>query len=88
MTPLKDRVILRQYVQDAETEGGIVIPEKSRAKLPTAKVIAIGPSVEQVKVGDEVNFNHLCFNILPSESGDLLIVEEADILVILDKDKK
>lgn len=86
MTPLNDRVILRQLVEDAESEGGIVIPDAVRKKLPEAEVIACGPKCEQVKVGDTVIFNTYSTNYLPSDAGDLVIVEEADILVILDKE--
>ena len=85
MTPLNDRVILRQFVEAATSDGGIVLPEQSRKKLPEAEVIAVGPKVEQVQVGDRVIFNTYSTNVLPSEEGDLVIVDEADILVILDK---
>lgn len=83
MTPIGDRVVLKQFIEAATSEGGIVIPEIARAQLPEAEVLFVGPDVKQVKVGDIVVFNTYSKNRMTTDAGDVVVVDEIDILVIL-----
>lgn len=55
VTPLQDRVLVAENKKEDTTESGIII-EGARGVGNTAKatVLAIGPSVKDVKVGDVV----------------------------------
>jgi co-chaperonin GroES (HSP10) len=55
VTPLQDRVLVAENKKEDTTESGIII-EGARGVGNTAKatVLAIGPTVKDVKVGDVV----------------------------------
>jgi chaperonin GroES len=78
------KVILAQGVTAPITEGGIVLPENAKSKLPTGLVITIGGEVKVVKVADRVQFNPYAGSAIIVSGRDYLVVEEADILVILE----
>ena len=43
LTPLGDRVVLKQLVAEETTKSGIVIPGQAKEKPQQAEVIAVGP---------------------------------------------
>ena len=43
LTPLGDRVVLKQLVAEETTKSGIVIPGQSKEKPQQAEVVAVGP---------------------------------------------
>jgi len=56
-TPLKDKIIVERIQPLRETASGIIL--KSAVEPHRAKVIAIGPDVDEVSIGEEclVNWN-------------------------------
>jgi|CryBogDrversion2_5_1035270.scaffolds.fasta_scaffold15144_1 co-chaperonin GroES (HSP10) len=56
-TPLKDKIIVERIQPLRETASGIIL--KSAVEPDRAKVIAIGPDVDEVSIGEEclVNWN-------------------------------
>ena len=62
LTPLGDRVVLKQLVAEETTKSGIVLPGQNKEKPQQAEVIAVGPGgvvdgkevKMEVKVGDNV----------------------------------
>lgn len=55
--PLGDRVLVRQDSAAEESKGGIIIPDVAQERPMTAKVLAVGESVESVKAGASVMFS-------------------------------
>jgi co-chaperonin GroES (HSP10) len=55
--PLKDKIIVERIQPLKETDSGIIL--KSSLDPDRAKVLAIGPEVDQVSIGEEclVNWN-------------------------------
>ena len=43
LTPLGDRLVLKQLVAEETTKSGIVLPGQSKEKPQQAEVIAVGP---------------------------------------------
>ena len=43
LTPLFDRVVLKQLVAEETTKSGIVLPGQAKEKPQQAEVIAVGP---------------------------------------------
>ncbi len=41
--PLFDRVLVQRLAAETKTKGGVLIPEKSQAKVLEATVVAVGP---------------------------------------------
>ncbi|RXN28950.1 MOB phocein isoform X3 [Labeo rohita] len=74
-----DRVLVERLAAETVTKGGIMIPEKSQAKVLQATVVAVGPGSTSkdgkvtpvcVKVGDKV--------LLPEYGGTKVILEDKD----------
>ena len=55
MRPLQDKIIVERIVTEKQTASGIIL--KSSDEPDRAKVVAIGPDVTEVKVGDVVLLN-------------------------------
>lgn len=54
--PLGERVLVKRTEVENKTASGIYIPDNAKEKPQTAKVVAIGNKVEDVKVGDTIIF--------------------------------
>jgi co-chaperonin GroES (HSP10) len=53
--PLENRIVIRRLDYGEMSEGGLLhIPETAREERRLAEVLAIGPDVKDVKVGDTV----------------------------------
>ena len=93
LTPLGDRVILKQVVAEEVTKSGIVLPGQAKEKPQEAEVIAVGPGgmvdgneVEMnVKVGDQVIFSKYSGTEVKLEDEEYIIVKQNDILAIVGK---
>lgn len=57
MTPLRDNIIVERIEAEKMSAGGLIL--KTTDNPDRAKVISIGPKVDEVQVGDEllVNWN-------------------------------
>jgi co-chaperonin GroES (HSP10) len=55
MRPLQDKIIVERIVTEKQTASGIIL--KSSDEPDRAKVVAIGPDVTEVEVGDVVLLN-------------------------------
>jgi co-chaperonin GroES (HSP10) len=73
LTPTRDNVVVRKIIKSGSTAGTIIVTEKP----DRAEVVAIGPQVEAVKVGD----------ILPlGKEGSAVRVDGSDYRVLKEKD--
>ena len=50
LTPLGDRVVLKQLEAETKTKSGIVLTTATQEKPQEAEVIAVGPGTEDVKM--------------------------------------
>jgi chaperonin GroES len=82
MTPrmLGSRVLLK-VEPPSETKGLIVIPERSRSKPQEGEVIAVGPAVTTVKVGDRVLFGK--WSVLEVQPWGAIMYAK-DVMAVLD----
>jgi co-chaperonin GroES (HSP10) len=83
--PLGKKLIVEDTERPEETESGIFIGKaKADNSTKTGTVIAVGPLVEDVKVGDIVYLNWN--NIRTVKDGDkyLGVITEDDVLAILE----
>lgn len=92
LTPLGDRVILKQVVAEETTKSGLVIPGAAKEKPQQAEVVAVGPGgmvdgveVEMhVKAGDTVIFSKYAGTEVEVEEEEYIIVKQNDILAIVE----
>ena len=55
MTPLKNNIIVSRVAAEKQTSSGIIL--KTAEGPDRAKVIALGPKVDEVEIGDELLLN-------------------------------
>ena len=91
LTPLGDRVVLKQLVAEETTKSGIVLPGQSKEKPQQAEVIAVGPGgvvdgkevKMEVKVGDQVIFSKYSGTEVKLDEEEYIIVRQNDILAVV-----
>ena len=52
--PMNDRVLIAQNAKENKTESGIILGDKGTGEVSKATVLAVGPDVTEVKVGDVI----------------------------------
>ena len=80
--PLFDRVTVRRNSMKEETEGGIIIPNLQQEASVVGEIIAVGPKVEELVVGDEVMFSKHAGQVIEGQAG-LLLMTEKEIIGVL-----
>ena len=88
LTPLGDRVVVRQIEAEEVTASGIVLPDTAQEKPLRGTVLAVGEGRWEngtrvpldVVVGDEVIYSKYGGTDVTVDGEDLLILRESDIL--------
>ncbi|MCR5250003.1 MAG: co-chaperone GroES [Lachnospiraceae bacterium] len=87
LVPLGDRVVLKQLQAEETTKSGIVLPGQNKEKPQQAKVIAVGPGTEEVKMevkkGDDVIYSKYSGTEVKIDDEEYIIVKQGDILAII-----
>lgn len=92
ITPMYNRVAVRQIEEDFKSPAGIILQTESKEKPTRGEIVAVGPGqwsygrfIEPViKVGDQVLFSQFAGSIIKVTGEPLLMMTEADIIAILD----
>lgn len=85
LQPLSDRIVLEQLDNEAKTASGIILPDGAQEKPSEGKVLAVGPEVKEVKVGDRVLYSKYGPNEAKVDGQELMIAKEEDVLAIIKK---
>ena len=92
LTPLEDKMIVKQAEAQTQTASGLYIPDNAKEKPQQGEVLAVGPGRRDdkgeripmdVKVGDKVLYSKYGGTEVHYEGEDYLIVGARDILAIL-----
>jgi chaperonin GroES len=91
LTPLGDRVVLKQLVAEETTKSGIVLPGQNKEKPQQAEVVAVGPGgvvdgkeiKMEVKVGDSVIYSKYAGTEVKFDNEEYIIVKQDEILAII-----
>jgi chaperonin GroES len=87
ITPLADRVIIKQAAAETTTASGIIIPDTAQEKPQKGNVMAVGKGTKDdpitVKTGDTVLYGKYAGTELKYKDEDYLIMKESDILAII-----
>lgn len=82
MKPLRDCILIEADKKEYTTKSGLYLKENWNTLPPYGEVLAIGPDVATVKVGDRVLFNRYAAMQLEGENR---IITEKDVLAIVEK---
>ena len=92
ITPLFDRVVIKQVDAEEKTKSGIVLLAQDQEKPQMAEIVAVGPGgfidgkdiKMQVKVGDKVLYSKYAGSEFKIDGQDLTILRQSDILAIVE----
>ena len=92
LTPLEDKIIVKQAEAQTQTASGLYIPDNAKEKPQQGEVLAVGPGRRDdkgeripmdVKVGDKVLYSKYGGTEVHYQGEDYLIVSARDVLAIL-----
>ena len=78
-------VILLMEHKEKTTETGLVIPQGAVPLPDVAEVIAVGPYVDEIQVGDTVVFKHGTAYAVEIEGVKYIQVPDTGIVAILER---
>ena len=62
--PQRDLVLIQADEADTKTKSGLLLHENWKTIPLTGKILAVGPDVTNIKVGDNVGFNRYASEIM------------------------
>lgn len=81
--PLADYIVAEQEEATNKTASGLYLPDSAQEKPKTAKVLAIGKKVKEVKVGDRIVYGGYSTTELKHDGKDYLLIKEENIYAIV-----
>lgn len=78
--PLADRVVAVREAAQTKTASGIYLPGNAKEKPVIAKVVAVGPTVKSLVIGDKIVYQAYATVELKIDDTEYLIVKEEDVL--------
>ena len=93
LSPLTDRVVLKQLEAEETTKSGIILTSASQEKPQEAEVIAVGPGgmvdgnevTMQVKEGQKVIYSKYAGTEVKLDGQEYIIVRQNDILAVVEE---
>jgi len=80
LQPLGDYIVAVGEEAETKTASGLYLPEKSQEKPKTAKVVAVGKAVTQVKVGDRIVYKSYSTTDVKVGGEEYILVKQEDVL--------
>jgi chaperonin GroES len=80
LQPLGDYIVAVGEEAAAKTASGLYLPDNAQEKPKTAKVVAVGKDVKQVKAGDRIVYKSYSTTDVKVDSTEYILVKEEDIL--------
>ena len=88
-TPLGERIVIKPMEQEAQTRGGILLPDTAKEKPQEGEVVAVGPGrvsddgsriAMELTVGDKVIYSKYAGTEYEDGDEEYLIMRESDVL--------
>lgn len=78
--PLADYVVAQAQEPQAKTASGLYLPDNAQEKPKVAKVLAVGKTTKQVKVGDKIIYKGYSTTDVKLGKAEYILVKEEDVL--------
>jgi chaperonin GroES len=84
--PMKDKVLVRPIVTEGDrvSAGGIILAQTVRTSTEDATVVAVGPDVETIKVGDVVGYLPLTGVKVKIDETEYCIMREHEVCFVVE----
>ncbi len=77
--PLADYVVVQQEEASSKTASGLYLPDNASEKPKVAKVLAVGPMVKDVQVGEKVIYGGYSNTEIKIEGQNYLLIKNENI---------
>ncbi len=92
LSPLGERVVLKESIAEETTKSGIVLPSQAKEKPQYAEVVEVGPGIVvdgekipmEVKPGDKVIYSKYVGTEVKLGDDEYIIVKQSDILAVVE----
>ena len=82
--PMADYIVVQAEVAQTKTASGLYLPGNAQEKPKTAKVMAVGKDVTEVKVGDRVIYkNEYEATTVKQGKEEFILVFRANVIAIV-----
>lgn len=82
--PLNTKVLAAEVKKERKSESGIILEgTKSVNETAAARILAVGPDVSKVRVGDEVYLDWTKTKLVVIEGAQRVILDEEDVHAII-----
>ena len=78
--PLADYIVAQNEEPESKTASGLYLPNGAQEKPKTAKVVAVGKEVKNVKPGDRIIYKTYSTTEVKVGKEDYILVKEEDVL--------
>lgn len=78
--PLADYVVAQSEEPETKTASGLYLPDNAQEKPKTAKVLAVGKDVKNVKVSDKIIYKSYSTTEVKLGQDEYILVKEEDVL--------
>jgi chaperonin GroES len=85
LNPLGDYIVAQAEEAESKTASGLYLPEAAKEKPKTSVVVAVGPLVQQVKVGDRIVYKVYSNTEVKVGKDEYILVKEEDVLATVGK---
>ena len=80
INPLADYIVAKQVEAETKTASGLYLPNQAQEKPKVAEVLAVGPKVSQLKVGDKILYKSYSTTDVKVGAEAYILVKEEDVL--------
>jgi co-chaperonin GroES (HSP10) len=82
--PLKKKVLVAENKGEVKSESGIILDDATSVReSKTGTVLAIGPEVTEVAVGDKILLEWNKAQVVKIDNAQRVIIDEKDIVAVL-----
>lgn len=82
--PLTTKILAAEVKKERKSESGIILEgTKSMNETAAAKVVAVGPEVDKVKVGNTVYLDWSKTKLVIIDGAQRVILDQEDIMAIV-----
>lgn len=80
LKPKNDKLLIEPIVAPDKTEAGIIIPESAKDRPNQARVMAVGPKVENINEGELILFGKYAGTTFVLDEQSYLLIREQDVI--------
>jgi chaperonin GroES len=80
INPLADYVVAVSEEAASKTASGLYLPDSAKEKPKTAKIMATGKQVKELKTGDRIIYKSYSTTEIKVGSTEYILVKEEDVL--------